>query len=964
MNIKLIRAELASGVAIRLLAVGLVATATVASANAQTAPASPSGEPPVPFEQPSAASPADPNAPPEASDGEIIVTGSRLAATGFSAPSPTTVMDGSAIALRAPTSISEVINRLPSVRNSVSPSSSQRQFGGGTSPVDLRGLGPVRTLTLVDGNRFTPTLEDGTIDTSLIPVNLIERIDVVTGGASAAYGSDAVAGVVNFVLNKKLQGIRASAQAGVTQRGDGSSQTFGLAGGTSFANDHGHVILGIDYSNGGGVGTILSRAFGRKLPGQISYGNTRPADTPALGFATNVNYATQTPGGLITAGPLRGTAFASDGSTYPFQYGTIYSNLMVGGSNVGGDVFYWPLLTPIKRVATMGRIEYELTDNITAFVVGSYGRTSADTYTGFNQSSFIISRDNAFLPAATRAAMVATGQQTITVGRLLTENGGVPQRNTFGTWRALGGVTGKLGRSWSWDATYQYGESHNEFLFTSQVVPANYRAAVNAVRDGGGNIVCGPIATNPNLTPAQRLQVQPGCVPINIFGQGAPSAAALAYIAPEAYHRWTNTRSVVAANLRGSPFATWAGDVQIAIGGEYRRDKLSAVSDPLSIAGITAAGNYGAYDGSINVKEGYAEIGVPLAKDAPFARALDLNGAVRRTDYSTSGAVTTWKVGLTYEPIEAIRIRGTLSRDIRAPSLSELYAYTSPGVSVASAINPFNNQSGALATSNNGNLALQPEIARTKTAGIVFQPDWAWARGLKLSADYYDIDVRGLITSVGGTQVIARCFAGETVYCPQIKFDTSTFGIAYVQALSFNLNRLRARGLDFEFAYRLPIPESAGRVDLRVLATRVIKLTTFDRGTVIERAGSLGNGGLPKWVGTADLSYSKNDFTGTLSGRYTSSAINDVSRIGPDDPAYSPTLPNSINYNRFPSAAYFDLNLQQGIRTAGRAQMNVFALVENLLDKAPPTYAATGVLTGDPYDLIGRRFKFGVRVQY
>lgn len=954
MKHSMLRSRLAAGACVWL---ALAATGGIAQAQAQDVPAQ--------------AAPADAADPAAAQDGaaaeapveDIVVTGSRLQAAGFTAPTPTTILGTEAIATRAPVALSEVINRLPAVRNSVSPSANQRQFGGGTSPVDLRGLGPVRTLTLVDGNRFTPTLEDGTVDTSLIPVGLIERIDVVTGGASAAYGSDAVAGVVNFVLAKKLSGVRMSAQAGITERGDGATQVLNVAAGTAFAGGRGHIIAGVDVTRSEGVGIILEREFGRLLPGQITYGTPRPAGTPALGLVTGVNYSTQSVGGLITAGPLRGQAFAPDGSTYPFQYGTLYSNLMVGGSNPGSEVFHWPIQTPLDRVAAMGRVEYELTDAITASVVGSYGRTQADTFTGFNQSSFVISRDNAYLPAATRAAMVANNLQTITVGRLLTENGGVPQRNTFETWRVVGGLSARLGSKWSWDASVQYGESQNEFRFLSQVIPANYRAAVNAVRDVNGNIVCGPIATNPNLTPAQRLQVQPGCVPINIFGQGAPSAAALSYIAPETYHAWNNRRLVLAANLRGSPFATWAGDVQIAVGGEARRDELIATSDPLSLAAVAAAANYGAYRGRVNVTEFYGEIGVPLARDVAFAKSLEVNGAVRRTDYSTSGAVTTWKVGLTYEPIDAIRLRGTWSRDIRAPNLAELFAYTGSGVSVNSTVNPFNNQTGALATSSNGNPNLQPEVARTKSAGIVFQPDWSWARGLRLSADYFDIDVRGLITQVAGTQVIARCFAGETVYCPQIQFDSSTFGIANVQQLSFNLNRLRTRGLDFELAYRVPLPETAGRLDLRMLATRVIELKTYDRGTVIERAGSLANGGLPKWVGTADLTYTLGGFASTLSGRYTQSAINDVTRIGPDDPAYNAALPNSININKFPSAVYIDLNLQQRV-TAGGTEFTLFGLVENLFDKAPPTFAATGILTGNPYDLIGRRFKFGARVQF
>lgn len=876
--------------------------------------------------------------------GEIIVTGSRLN-SGFTAPTPTTVLGVQSIQERAPAQISEVVNRLPAVRTTVGPSQSQRLFGGGQAPIDLRGLGTARTLTLVDGNRFTPANENGTVDSSLIPVNLIDRIDVVTGGASAAYGSDAVAGVINFVLRKKLTGIELSLQQGISEEGDGRETVASFAAGTGFAEDRGHFIIGIDFAENKGVGTIYTRDWGRRLPGLISNGAApRAAGVPAQSFETGVTWSRQTAGGLIQSGPLQGTAFGPGGVPFQFQYGQVFSNLMVGGSNPGLNPFgNWPLITPTSRLVALGRAEYDL-GGVTAFVEGNYGRNLGLGFTTFNQATFTIRRDNPFLPAETRSQMEQLGLQTIPVGRVLTENGGARQRTETETFRGIGGLQGNLLGDFKWDASVQYGRTRLD-LTVQDVLPANYAAAVG-----------GCVAPLP-------ADAQAGCVPINIFGRGSPSQASLDYIQETARQITHNSRFVAAANLRGSPFSTWAGPVETAFGAEYRRDTLDAVSDPLGQAGLFYAANYTTYAGSVNVKEAYAEIGLPLAKDAAFARSIDVNGAIRYTDYSTSGGVVTWKVGGTWA-LGGFRLRATRSRDIRAPNLGELFASFGSGVGVASYVNPFNLQSGALITSETGNPLLKPERADTTTIGVVFEPEWA--RGLHISVDYFNIKIKDVIASVGATEVVQRCFNGQTIYCPAITFDNTPFGIANVNAQPFNLNRLRNNGIDIEFAYRLDLPGDSGRLDFRALATRTFHLTTIDATSSVDRAGSFQGGGVPRWVGSGDLTYSRGGFLTTLSARYIAATQFDANRIGPDDSRYAAlaaTASNTINYNRFPSAVYLDLYAEAKVAT-GRTNMTVFGSVQNLAGKDPPQFAAIGISSGgNPYDLIGRRFRVGVRLR-
>ena len=900
---------------------------------------------------------------PEATGGEqagdIVVTGSRLNANGYTAPNPTTVVSVEQIEQRAPTQVSDIIDRLPSVRLSAGAQQSQRLFQTGASPIDLRGFGAARTLTLVDGNRFT----SGTVDSALIPVNLIERVDVVTGGASAAYGSDAVAGVVNFVLRKRLEGIRASVQYGISGEGDAEERVFNIGFGSSFAGGRGHVVVGVDYANNGGVAPIHSRDWGRLDPYLVSNGLTRPANVPAQSFATQVTYSRQSTGGLIFSGPLAGTAFGPGGVPYQFQYGQVLTSLMIGGSNENGNPnVNAPLLTPTSRRAALVRAEYELTPALTVYAEGNYGYTKSDSYSGFYQSTAIIGINNPYLPAATRTAMQNANLSTVTVGRLLADYGGTRNDSSHETLRGLIGLQGKAFGSFTWDVSGQYSQTQN-YGHNKDVVVANFLAAVNAVPGPNGTIICGPIAGNPNLTdPARISQVQPGCTPLNIFGLGSPSAAALDYVTGHGGSVSSSLGQMWSAtvNLRGSPFSTWAGPVQFAIGGEWRKERSSSHANALALQSAWNASNGGEFTGSLTVLEGYAEIGVPLAADAPLLHALDLNGALRITNYSTSGVVHTWKVGGTWEPVEGLRFRTTRSRDIRAPSLGNLFAFGGPG-GCCNITNPFNGESGRLQTAQTGNPNLTPEIADTFTAGMVLAPKAPWARWFRASVDYYDIKLRDAITTVQGPEIITRCAAGQQEYCAAIVFDNSVFGIAYVRQQPFNLNRLLRRGLDFSADFNFSLSPGA-KLTIATRVSKAIAVRTYDRGAVIERSGSIQGDGVPKWNGTMDVSLAAGPLKVTASARYFSETRFDATLLGPEDAGYQPTLANTLNTNRAPARTYFDLYSEYGFDSGG-TRFTLFGLVQNVMNKDPWIYAATSITAGgNPYDLIGRRFRIGIRV--
>lgn len=901
---------------------------------------------------------------------QVVVTGTRLGGD-FSAPTPVTSIGSAELANSAVVTVADLVNNVPSFRLTNTPTESQKFFGGGQNQLDLRGLGTVRTLVLLDGNRFTPTNNTATVDTNMIPTGLVDRVDVVTGGASAAYGSDAVAGVVNFVLKKDIEGIQGTIQYSTSQYGDSRNPYLSLAAGTSFAGGKGHVILGIDASKNSGVGTLYSRNWGRSQPGLIAYGSSRPSGTPASAFSENVTYSQQSAGGLIKSGPLKGVAFGPGGTPYNFDYGTPYSNLMVGGSNPGMNPFgNWSIEIPTKRIAGLGRVSYELTPDIQAYLELNYGFDEGDGTDTFQQNSFIISSGNPYIPASVQAAMTADKLSTITVGRVLTETGGLHQHDTHETVGGRVGFVGEVFGDWDWDASYQFGRTYNLAAVTGPTNLANYNAAVDAVMGNNGAPVCAPLASNPNLTAAMAAKVAPNCAPFDVFGQGSPSADSLAYISGTAWGHQTLQQQDLAANLKGAPFSSWAGPINLATGIEYRTESVSNVSDPTSAIVGWSTANGGFYSGKESVTEGYLEFDVPLANDLPLAKSLDLNGAMRETYYSLSGYANTWKIGLTYEPTSELRLRGTRSRDIRAPNLGELFASSGSGIAVASAFNPINGQTGVLNASSSGNTSLVPEKADTTTLGVAYQPEWM--PGFTASLDWYSIDVKDVIAAVSATSVLNNCAAGKTQYCSAITFNNSQFGIANIAQEPYNLNGLSTEGLDFELGYTVPLqdlsPSIAGTLSLRALGTYVtsLKTTLPNGGGSTDYAGSL-SGGVPSWVWNVNLAYQLNRFSANLNAHFVTGSHYSATNVGPDSSSYSPALSKSIADNRFPPMVYFNLGASYDLvpgADADKPSLQIFGGIDNLVNTQPPAYAAIAITGGNPYDLVGRVFKMGVRFAY
>lgn len=894
------------------------------------------------------------SAPPD----QIVVTGSRLPA-GVRAPTPLTVLGAQAIEDRAPATIGEILQQIPSFGEIDSPNTAGvNSRGGGQINPDLRGLGATRTLVLIDGRRHVPTATNGSVDLKVVPTLLVDRVEVVTGGASAAYGSDAVSGVVNIVLKDDFSGIRGTADYGISEHGDGEERRLSLAGGTAFAGGRGHIMAGFDYVKIGGIGTQLTRDWGRRDVGLITNPNFMANGLPNYIISPNVHSAITTPGGLIVSGPLRGIAFGPGGTTYNYDLGQVFGSTMIGGDGANQNENLLALLgTPIESVNALASAKFDVTPDVQLYaeISGGFSDTGGASQESRDRGNLLIHRDNAFLPAPVRNLMVADNLQTITIGRVSYDTGKIKLDREDGTYEAVAGVTTHFG-AWTADASVQYGKNVYDLDFGPNNRKQNeYLNAVDAVLDPAtGHIVCRSTLTNPAN----------GCIPVNVFGDG--SLTLNPYVNGTAEFRLVTTQAVASANLRGTPFSTWAGPVALAFGIEGRRDHAVGTSDAISqrvnanrSIGGWLLGNQLPEVGTIRVLETYAEAQVPLAKDMPLARELSVNGAIRRTRYSLSGTVYTWKAGASYVPFSGLRLRATRSRDIRAPNISELFE--NGGSSNTNVFDPVLGRAVQIREIEAGNPNLKPEKANTLTAGAIVQP--AFLPRFSASVDYYDIRIRDAIATLGAPTLAQGCFAGNQLYCQSITFN-SDGSIAFITNTRLNLAQAATRGIDFELNYSQP-QVFGGKLTTRLLGTRVLKLTSTTPAGVQDRLGQVSNfnrtAGVPKWVGDAFLDYDRGPVHFGLQARF----------VGPG--VFSTVLhdgsgPNSINRNSVPAFLYLNPSGSYRFRLRDGRSVELFTAVNNLLDKDPPMIpsgAAGGInessTNGQFYDVVGRFFRFGAR---
>jgi iron complex outermembrane receptor protein len=937
----------------------------------------------------------------------VTVTGSRIVRNGYSAPTPVTVATVADLLETTPTNIADALNKLPEFSPQFTPQSNTGAAAPGGNYLNLRGLGQNRTLVLLDGVRVPATNTTGTADTNTLPQALVQRVEVVTGGASAIYGSDAVGGVVNYILNTKFNGLKGSVQAGISTYGDAPSEKISLAFGAHVLNN-GHFEVSYEHSQSTGINQA-DRSETANQPGYagagtlaspyILYDNLRMATTTRGGYVYGATGATPAQTAALSAAIVN-QQFVGTGTLAPFNAGAATPTLAnattnTGGLQVGGDGAYvtgGQLVKPVNTDNLFARFDYDLGHNVTAF---------AQVAAGLSQSNYLIQpaalsttviSGNAFLPANVQTAMAAASTPakpaTFTMASLPQNLFQMQQTHAWDSdLSATFGLKGKvLNDVYSWNLAYNHGQGLNHIESDNSINTSHFYAALDAVKDPSGNIVC-----NVSLTSSASLY--PGCVPLNLLGQGNESAAALAYIMQNTAYTIINKTDDLSGSLSGTAFDDWAGPVSVSANFDYRRVSLAETTDSQPAApqltglrqtwvtsGLKGAApstlylnnTVSAMSGSNSVWEVGGETVVPLLKDFPLVKNLEFSGALRYTQYSISGPAITWKAGLSYQPIDDLRIRATESRDIRAPTLYELFQ--APAVSSVSVTDPLlNNAVYTVNQYTQGNTQVKPEVATTNTLGVIYSP--SWFPRFRISVDYYLINIENALSNSlpslnSVTSDINACDAsgGTSVYCQAVprplplSNTTSANQITAVYGFPINVAEQYTRGVDFEASYAFDMRDIrsswVGQTDLRVLATySPTNVTIASPGA--PAAGSPLSAPLVTRV-SATVNYNLGPFKASLLTSYT-----DKHRIAL--PSLTPT------YYVEPILAATvteDLNLSYRFKADGH-DLQAFFNVTNLFNELPlvaPT-APTGT-PGNQTPLsssispLGRYFTAGVRFTY
>ncbi|KZE11858.1 MULTISPECIES: TonB-dependent receptor plug domain-containing protein [Sphingomonas] len=934
---------------------------------------------------------------------EIVVTGSRIVANGFNAPTPTTVIGEEQIANNAQPNIFNTIQQLPSLQGSTGASTGTFSTSSGTqglSSFSLRGLQPIRTLTLLDGQRVVGANVTGVPDISMFPQLLVKRVDIVNGGASASYGSDAVGGVVNFITDTRFKGFKANVLGSITTYGDDETALVQAAYGTSLFGDRLHLIVSGEYDNEGGVGPgnygidLAGRRDWHRASTLLNTGITNGPGPQFIysDFAQPYQYAKY---GLINNGPLQGIAFDANGTPVNFNYGSggvplgngRVSNCYPGNSFcVGGDLSGAPgssasLKSKLERINGYGRIGYDLdaTNEVYATVNIAQVQTSNQPSPGYNRPNLTVQCANPFLPQLIRDRCAAAGITSFNFG---SSNGQLPNQlvqTDRDQYRFVVGAKGKVdlaGTGWTYDAYYQHGTTKVAIDVDRIVLQPRYVAATNAVVLNGA-IVC-----------ADERARALGCQPINIFGNFRPSQAALDYIMPQAgpLQRTTLKQDVVSLNFSGQPVDLWAGPLSVAFGGEYRREYyrvrgdaygagVAAVSpnnalypaDPLlnSAQGSNwAAGNYKNGTGKYDVLEGFVEVDLPLF-DSDAAGRANLNAAARLTDYSTSGTIWAWKVGGTWNtPLDGLTLRAVTSRDVRAPNLSELFA--APTVTTLPSFNdPFRNVAVQVFQNTVGNPNLKPETARDTELGIVYSRP-SWLPGLSLSVDYYQIKLSGVVSSLSPDQIVRFCFEGDQTFCGGFQLDGPQ-GSNFVNVQPFNLASWKTSGFNLEASYQWRQPLGLpGNFTVRALGTHVRDFIV-DAGIagVAKRDDAGANSGaIPDWKWLATQTYDSGRFTLTVQERWFSDGVfNNNYVVCQTNCPVSTGNYNTVNFNKMKGEFYLDLGASFKITD----NAVLYGKIDNVADNDPTPSPQTNTgLDVNPalYDTLGRTYRAGIRFNF
>ncbi|HET9159419.1 MAG TPA: TonB-dependent receptor [Caulobacteraceae bacterium] len=927
----------------------------------------------------------------------VTVTGSRIIRDGTSSPTPLEVVGADEIEKQASGNINALLTTLPAFAGNqqpMNPSATANASGAlsGLNLVNLRGLGSNRTLVLIDGQRFIPTQTYGSssinaVDLGGIPEQLISRVETVTGGASAVYGSDAVGGAINFILDRRFTGVKVDVSASETTYGDDKGSRLAATWGTQFLGDRGHFLISGLVAEKENLQITGNRGWDHKSLCTMTNPNFTPTNGQPQRLIVDQCGENSAPGGVINTGPLRGTTFGAGGTPFPFIYGPLVSTpLMSGGSwHLAADTHLYrgiSLDPEDRRQNVFSLATYDISTKTRLTVMASWGHTETRTQDNlqfFDSNAGVnIKTDNAFIPDSLRPALVGTSSFTLsTLNGDLTNIHSHTSRYVERASAALDGGFNLFNTDWTWNVYYQYGKTRN-LLQDFSLSRSRYAHATDAVFTSTGAIAC-RINTDPSTT-----NDDPTCIPYNLFGLGVNSPDAIKYVSSVGEVHQSNTQQVWSGSVNGEPFSLWAGPIGIALSAEHRIESADGHSNAGALANDLYSGNYKPVVGDYNVTEGAIEAQVPLAKDMFLAKSLEVQLAARETNYSTSGNVTTWKVGATYQPVEDVVFRGNISHDIRAGNLGELFAFAGAPVVTPIGVDPFTNLSGTIArVSSTGNPDLKPEEADSYGYGVVWKP--SFLPGFSASVDYWKVDISGLIASISAGQALQLCFSGNADACGFITrlssptspgvgpYTGQQFGpVETIVTTYVNIANNTTSGLDQFVAYRFPleslVPGAPGNLALRLDGTYYYK--------------GYNNAGLPGalpsytsayWRGVFGADYNLGDWSFGLRARYASKN------------ASQPNLPQIIqcttscphqadipanfttqNYVLLKSSQFFDFNVSRNF-TVKDMQAQVYLNIRNVLNREPVIQPTGGqpfsfhVANGD--DALGRTYRVGLRIR-
>jgi outer membrane receptor protein involved in Fe transport len=915
----------------------------------------------------------------DAADGrdaaDIIVTGSRLVANGNGSPTPVTVASVEQMLVAQPAGVIEGLNALPGLLGSINTTSNVNT--GGFNTLNLRGIGSTRGLILVDGRRVGSTQNGGAVDVDVLPQILLKRVEVVTGGASAAYGSDAVSGVVNFVTDTRFNGLKAEARAGISDYGDARKLGAGVGWGAEFNDGRGHVEASFEYSESAGFARA-SRPYLNNYASMVGAGSSTVPYNLVYGATLNsVSY-----GGLINNGPLAGLQF-SNGTLVAFNPGTPTTSSAI---NIGGDGAYFRGSSAGSALTTyrsMARVDYDLTEDLHFHTSGIFTHFR-QSYTQQNPqfSKVLVAYGNPYLASvqAPYAATIAAQSPTATF-QLSKMDLGLPLYNFNANesyYNIDAGLDGKLG-GLSWKANFYRTESRLNTRNNAAINLNRFYASLDAVTSGG-KTVCNASLTNATFA---------SCVPYNIFNASDPNnKAAAAYFEQAAWNLQHWITNDFNAEVQGDLFNLPAGPVRAVAVGEWRRTSLEITTNASPLEAIDCNGIRYNCVNSVNsvrylggggaaplpqvaqsVVEAAGEIEVPLLKDLPLIKALTLNGAGRYTHYTTSGGVTTWKAGLVWNVSDELTLRGTRSRDIRAPTLFELYQPAAIGTTSYTDIltGVFNPAQPQL---TQGNAALKPEKADTLTFGAVLTP--RFLPGFSLAVDYYKIKINQAIVGIAAFQpatwaaCVASGYTGAvcSLYVRPYAYGSAQYATTanaptLLLSQSLNIASLTTHGIDFELNYANRIADKP--FSLRALVTYQPQLK-YDQGPsgIVDVGGAAdGIGGLPpiaKWKVVADAKFDPVEQVHVSVRERWRAALK---QHGTASLYFA--IPN------IPAVGYTDVNIGYDIKPGINAYLNV----QNLFNTKPPVFASTGGQSQMNYlggfaqgdDIEGRYFTVGLRVK-